>query len=122
MAGVLLEGGERIAAKWVFGADGRASTVAGRLGIEKSHPLSGEVAFLFAYWRGIPNDGFATSTIHSEEIVNRWAAGDDLCLLIAWGDAEFTRGSGEERTQRYLAQLRRASPTRSRRTLLRAPR
>ena len=53
----MLESGERIGAKWVFGADGRASMVAGRLGIEKTRPLKGEVTFLFAYWRGIPNDG-----------------------------------------------------------------
>src|SRR5512139_815081 len=35
VAGVVLESGERIAARWVFGADGRGSTVAGRLGIDK---------------------------------------------------------------------------------------
>lgn len=106
VAGIVLESGERIGAKWVFGADGRASTVAGRLGIEKTRSLSGEVTFLFAYWRGIPNDGYATSDIRMDEIVNRWAAEDDVCLLTAWGDAEFTRGSMQERRSRYLERLR----------------
>ena len=90
----------------VFGADGRASTVAGRLGIEKTRPLKGEVTFLFAYWRGIPDDGYATSDVRLDELVNRWAAEDGVCLLIAWGDAEFTRGSKEERLGRYLERLR----------------
>ena len=37
-----------------------------------------------------------------DEVVNRWAAEDGVCLLIAWGDAEFTRGSKKERRSRYL--------------------
>ena len=105
VAGVVLESGERIGASWVFGADGRSSTVAGRLGIEKTRPAQGEVAFLFAYWRGIPNDGFATNSIRSDAIVNRWANEDGICLLITWGDADFTRGSKQERRGRYLQRL-----------------
>ena len=38
--GVVLEGGEEIEARWVLGADGRASTVASLLGLEKERPLS----------------------------------------------------------------------------------
>jgi len=106
VTGVVLKSGERIGAKWVFGADGRGSTVARRLGLEKTRPLSGEVSFLFAYWRGVPDDGYATSDIREEEVVNRWAVDDDLTLLITWGDAEFTRGSNEERRYRYLERLR----------------
>jgi 2-polyprenyl-6-methoxyphenol hydroxylase-like FAD-dependent oxidoreductase len=106
VAGIVLESGERIGAKWVFGADGRASTVAGRLGIEKTRPLKGEVTFLFAYWRGIPNDGYATLDIRMDEVVNRWAAEDDVCLLTACGDTEFTRGAKAERESRYLERLR----------------
>ncbi len=107
VSGVALDGGERIAARWVFGADGRASTVASRLDLEKTRPLAGEVSFLFAYWRGIPNDGWAVSAIKANEIVNRWAGEDGTCLLIAWGDQEFTRGSSDERVERYLEELRR---------------
>ncbi len=105
VAGSVLESGERIGAKWVFGADGRASMLAGRLGIEKTRPLKGEVTFLSAYWRGIPNDGWASSDLRMDEVVNRWAAEDDVCLLTAWGDADFTRGSKKERLSRYLERL-----------------
>lgn len=105
VAGVVLASGERIAAKWVFGADGRASTVAARLGIEKTRPLRGEASFLFAYWRGLENDGYATSDIRADAIVNRWAGEDGAQLLITWGDDSFTRGSGEERRRRYLERL-----------------
>jgi 2-polyprenyl-6-methoxyphenol hydroxylase-like FAD-dependent oxidoreductase len=103
--GVVLESGERIGAQWVFGADGRGSTVAGRLGIERTRPLAGEMSFLFAYWRGLPDDGCATIEIRPNAVVNRWAAEDGLHLLTAAGDREFSRGSGEERLRRYLEQL-----------------
>jgi 2-polyprenyl-6-methoxyphenol hydroxylase-like FAD-dependent oxidoreductase len=111
VAGVVLESGERIRARWVFGADGRASTVAGKLGLEKTRALAGEVAYLMAYWSGLPDDGFATSNIRRDEILSRWAGEDGVHLLVAWGDAEFTRGSKQERLDRYLAQLRRFPET-----------
>ena len=111
VAGVVLESGERIGARWVFGADGRASTVAGRLGIEKARPLQGEAAYLLAYWRGIPDDGYATSTIRKDEVVNRWAGEDGTHLLTTWGDAEFTRGSKTERRRRYHEVLSRFPET-----------
>jgi len=104
--GVLLESGKEIGAEWVFGADGRASTVAARLGLEKTRPLAGEVSYLMAYWRGLGEEPFATSTIHRDQMLNRWAAEDGAHLLCAWGDAEFTRGSKEERLERYLSLLR----------------
>lgn len=106
VSGVVLESGERIGARWVFGADGRASTIAGRLGIEKTRPLAGETAFLFAYWRGLADNGYATTEIRQGAVVNRWAAEDGLHLLLAGGDPEFTRGSKQERLRRYLERLR----------------
>lgn len=120
VAGVVLEGGDRITAKWVFGADGRASAVAGRLGVKKTRPLQGEVAYLFAYWRGIPDDGRATSEIRGDAVVNRWAGEDGSCLLIAWGDSQFTRGPKDERYRRYLEQLGRFPGTIAPGTLERA--
>ena len=104
--GVKLEGGEEVRAKWVFGADGRASTVAGKLGIEKENPLQGEVSYLIGFWQGIPNDGAATSLIREKEILSSWAAEDGHHMLTAWGDAEFTRGSKDELRQRYFEFLR----------------
>ena len=111
ITGVVLEGGERIRARWVFGADGRASTVADRLGLEKTRTLAGEVSYLMAYWDGLANDGFATSNIRRDEILSRWAGEDGVHLLVAWGDADFTRGSKQQRLERYLALLRRFPET-----------
>src|SRR6266487_3567088 len=42
--GVALADGRRIAARWVFGADGRGSTVARSLEIPKERPLLGEMS------------------------------------------------------------------------------
>jgi 2-polyprenyl-6-methoxyphenol hydroxylase-like FAD-dependent oxidoreductase len=111
VAGVVLEGGERIRAKWVFGADGRGSTVAGRLGVEKDRPLKGELAFLFAYWKGIPDNGFMTMDIHPDEVVTRGAVEDGLHILIAGGGAELTRGAADERRRKYIELLRRFPET-----------
>ena len=105
VAGVVLENGERVRSKWVFGADGRASTLAGQLGIEKERPLQGEVAFLFGYWRDIPNNDYATLQIHEREFASRTAVEDGLHLLIAMGDAELTRGSEQERRRKYVELL-----------------
>ncbi len=111
VAGVVLESGEKVQAKWVFGADGRGSTVAGKLGIEKERTQQGEVAFLFSYWSGIPDNGFGTLEIHEREFASRSAVEDGLHLLIAIGDAELTRGTQRERRQRYLELLQRFPET-----------
>jgi 2-polyprenyl-6-methoxyphenol hydroxylase-like FAD-dependent oxidoreductase len=105
VGGVVLEGGEEIRARWVFGADGRASTVAAKLGLEKTRPLAGEVSYLMAYWRGLEDDSYATSAIHRDEILGRWAGEDGTHLICAWGAPEFTRGSKEERLERYMSHL-----------------
>jgi 2-polyprenyl-6-methoxyphenol hydroxylase-like FAD-dependent oxidoreductase len=105
VSGVALEGGDEIRAPWVFGADGRGSTVAGRLGLEKERPQKGEVSFLFGYWRGIPDNGYATLEIHEREFASRSATEDGLHLLIAMGDEELTRGTKSERGQRYVELL-----------------
>ena len=85
VSGVVLESGERISAKWVFGADGRGSTVAGRLGIEKERPQRGELSYLFGYWRGLPDDGYGTLHIEEKGLISRWAVEDGLTLLVATG-------------------------------------
>jgi 2-polyprenyl-6-methoxyphenol hydroxylase-like FAD-dependent oxidoreductase len=107
VAGVVLENGDEVRARWVFGADGRSSTVAGKLGIEKERTQQGEVGFLFSYWSGIPNNGYGTLEIHEREFASRSAVEDGLHLLIAMGDAEFTRGTQRERRQRHVELLRR---------------
>ena len=107
VSGVVLEGGDRVSAPWVFGADGRGSTVAGRLGLEKDRAQRGEIAFLFGYWSGISDNGDMTLVVGEEAVGNRWAIEDGLTMLLAGGDAELTRGDGAERHRKYLAQLSR---------------
>ena len=46
--------GEVISAPWVFGADGRNSTIARALGLTATRSLRGNLAFLFGYWTGFP--------------------------------------------------------------------
>lgn len=111
VTGVVLAGGERIRARWVFGADGRSSTVARRLGIPKRRPQAGEVGMLFAYWRGMPDDGYGTLDLGMDAGVSRWAVEDGLHLLVAAGRSEFTRGSRAERERRYVETLRRFPKT-----------
>jgi 2-polyprenyl-6-methoxyphenol hydroxylase-like FAD-dependent oxidoreductase len=107
VSGVVLENGEPVKARWVFGADGRGSTVAGKLGLEKERPQQGEIAFLFGYWSGIPDNGYMTLYAGEEAVGNRWAIEDGLHMLIAGGDASFTKGTTEQRHRNYVEQLRR---------------
>ncbi|HKH22031.1 MAG TPA: NAD(P)/FAD-dependent oxidoreductase [Solirubrobacterales bacterium] len=105
-SGVVLENGDHVRARWIFGADGRGSTVAGRLGVEKERSNQGELGFLWAYWRGIPNDGYGTLIAREDAVGNRWAIEDGLHMLIAGGPPDFTKGTARERRQRYLEGLR----------------
>jgi flavin-dependent dehydrogenase len=104
--GVVLEDGEEIRARWVFGADGRASKVAGKLGIEQTGQQAGEVSYLLAYWRGIPNDGYSTSAIREDAILSSWANNDGQHLLTAWGGPDYTHGSKDVLLERYLETIR----------------
>ena len=100
--GVVLEGGEEIAARWVIGADGRASTVAGLLNLEKKKPMAGEMAYLMAYWRGLPRQDFATLDVnYSREGLMRNPSEDGTDLISVAGPPEITRGSNADRERRY---------------------
>lgn len=103
--GVVLEGGEEIEARWVLGADGRTSTVAGLLGLEKERPLAGELAFMYGYWRGLPeSDRFFIDVIEDGSLA--WApCEDDVSILILGMDPELTRGDAEQRQRRFLASV-----------------
>ena len=102
--GVVLESGEEIEARWVLGADGRVSTVARLLGLEKERPLAGEMAFMFTYWRGLPEtDQFKIDVTEEGSLV--WSpAEDDLSILILGLDPQLTRG-GPEQKQRTFVEL-----------------
>lgn len=104
--GVALESGEKIEARWVLGADGRVSTVARLLGLEKERPMAGEMAFMFGYWRGLPQtDQFKIDVIEEGSLV--WTpCEDDLSMLILGVDPELTRGDQEQRQRRFVEILR----------------
>jgi 2-polyprenyl-6-methoxyphenol hydroxylase-like FAD-dependent oxidoreductase len=106
VSGVVLESGEKVKARWVFGADGRGSTVAGHLGIEKERPQQGDLAFLFSYWDGLPDDGYVTLIAREDLVANRWAIEDGLHMLIVGGPPDLTKGTKVERHRRYLDGLR----------------
>jgi 2-polyprenyl-6-methoxyphenol hydroxylase-like FAD-dependent oxidoreductase len=105
--GVVLENGEEIEAGWVFGADGRVSTVARLLGLEKQRPLAGEMAFMFGYWRGLPRtDRFFIDVIESGSLA--WTAcEDDLSMLILGVAPEETRGDQAKRQLTFVDALQR---------------
>ena len=104
--GVRFENGDEVEARWVFGADGRASTVAGQLGLQKREPLAGDIGFLFAYWRGLPpNEYWHLDVLESSMLT--WApCEDDISILILAEAGEFTRGNAEERQRRFVDGLR----------------
>jgi len=103
--GVVLESGEEISARWVLGADGRVSTVARLLGLEKERHLAGEMAFMFGYWRGLPQtDQFKIDVIEEGSLV--WTpAEDDLSMLILGVDPRLTRGDQAQRQRTFLETL-----------------
>jgi 2-polyprenyl-6-methoxyphenol hydroxylase-like FAD-dependent oxidoreductase len=103
--GVVLESGEEIEARWVLGADGRVSTVARLLGLEKERQMRAELAFMFTYWRGLPpSDRFKIDVIEEGSLV--WSPmEDDLSILILGLDPELTRGDQAQRQRTFVAML-----------------
>ena len=55
--GVELDDGTRVEAARVYGADGRASSVAGMLDLPKRDERASDMSMMFAYWRGVRPDG-----------------------------------------------------------------
>lgn len=105
--GVVTEGGGEIEARWVIGADGRASSVASALGLEKANPGAGEMGVLYAYYRGIP----ATDYMHldaSEDEVLTWGPCEDDVSNLMWNvRPDVTRGNADSRERRFEEAIRR---------------
>jgi 2-polyprenyl-6-methoxyphenol hydroxylase-like FAD-dependent oxidoreductase len=103
--GVVLEGGEQIEARWVMAADGRASTVAGLLGLEKQRPVTSDIGIMLAYWRGLPeSDSFRVEVLESASV--SWGqCEDDVSILMLGVPAELTRGNAEERQRFFISSL-----------------
>jgi len=106
VAGVILQGGERARARWVFGADGRNSTVARRLGLTKRDPLRGEMSMLFAYWTGLPESEWFRLEVWEDRAITSSPCEDDNHLLVVAGGPELVRGDRHARQARYLEWLR----------------
>jgi 2-polyprenyl-6-methoxyphenol hydroxylase-like FAD-dependent oxidoreductase len=100
--GVALEDGRQVRARWVFGADGRGSTVARLLGIPKERPLRGEMSMAYGYWRDIPNDGYGCFHIEVGRVLTSVPVEDGLHMLIAAGAPEMVHGTQPERHAKYL--------------------
>ncbi len=115
--GVVLADGRRIGARWVLGADGRSSTVARLLGLRKESPMRGELSAAYAYWRGLPDDGYCTFHIEPDRVLASAPVEDGLHILIAWGGPSIARGSKAERRASYGRFVRRFPETVSRQSL-----
>jgi 2-polyprenyl-6-methoxyphenol hydroxylase-like FAD-dependent oxidoreductase len=110
--GVRLADGREIQATWVFGADGRGSVVAGKLGLEKERTQRGELAFSYSYWRGIPVDEpVATLQINMDEMLYHGPVEDGLYMLIANGAPDLAQGTKRERERKYQEAIRRFPET-----------
>jgi 2-polyprenyl-6-methoxyphenol hydroxylase-like FAD-dependent oxidoreductase len=104
--GVVLEDGEEIEARWVLGADGRASTVAGLLGLEKQRPVVSDIGIMLAYWRGLPeSDSFRVEVLESASL--SWGrCEDDISILMLGVPPELTRGDAEQRQRFFISSLK----------------
>ena len=110
--GVVLSDGRELRAPWVFGADGRGSMVAGKLGLEKERTQRGELAFSYSYWRGIESrDPVSTLQINLDEMLYHGPVEDGLYMLIANGVPDLAQGTKEERERKYMETIRRFPET-----------
>ena len=110
--GVRLADGREIEAPWVFGADGRGSVVAGKLGLEKERTQRGELAFSYSYWSGIPVDEpVSTLQINLDEMLYHGPVEDGLYLVIANGVPDLAQGTKAERERKYMEAIRRFPET-----------
>lgn len=103
--GVVLEGGEEIEARWVLGADGRASTVANLLGLEKQRPLASDIGIMFAYWRGLPESDSFRVEVNESASLSWGQCEDDISILMLGVPAELTRGDAEQRQRLFASHL-----------------
>ncbi|HEU4947623.1 MAG TPA: FAD-dependent monooxygenase [Kribbella sp.] len=104
--GVLLDTGETIESDWVFGADGRVSTVARRLGLPATDERRGAMAFLMAYWSGLPASEWCHIDVHERSALMSVPCEDGVHLLSLAGPPGITRGSAAGREERYRTGLR----------------
>jgi uncharacterized protein (TIGR03083 family) len=105
--GVVLSDGTEVHARWVVGADGRTSTVARRLGLERQDELRGDLSMLFAYWTGMPDSDWCRIDVQRGYALMSSPCEDDVHLLVVSGPAGLTRGTADDRQTAYLEALHR---------------
>ncbi len=105
VTGVVLQGGEQVRSRWVFGADGRNSTVARLLGLAKENPMRGEMSMLFAYWTGLPESEWFQLAVWEDRAITSAPCEDNNHLLVVAGGPDFVRGNRHARQARYLEWL-----------------
>ena len=104
--GVVTEGGGEIEARWVLGADGRASTVAKALGLERENEKRGEMSMLYAYWTGLPENDVFHMDAQRHAVLNFYPVEDDISAIILSAPPEATRGDAETRRRTFLEGIR----------------
>lgn len=103
--GVRLDDGAELRAPWVMGADGRQSSVAHHLGLERLDERRGEVAMLLGYWRGLPDSDWIRLDMHERSALMAAPCEDGWHLLTVAGPAPLTRGNRTEVAARYHRML-----------------
>jgi len=106
--GVVLGDGEVVRAPWVFGADGRGSTVARALGLAGAGEQRGTLAFLFAYWTGFPPSDWFRMDVREDSSLICCPCEDGVHVLVLAGRPTLVRG---DRMATYLAGIRRFPAT-----------
>lgn len=107
VTGVRLADGTTVRAGLVAGADGRTSTVARLLGVEKRRERRGDMSLLLAYWRGLPDVDRLLTDVDGTHGMAWIRCEDDVHLLSLFGRADFARGAPLVRERRYAEALRR---------------
>ena len=92
VTGVVLASGEIVNARWVIGADGRSSTVARRLGLERTRPAEGEWAGIYGYWRGLKTAAGAVQISTENLNVTVYPCEDDISLIFLGVEPHEARG------------------------------
>ena len=99
--GVRLADGSELEARWVIGADGRASSVAAALSLEKERPMSADFEMLLGYWRGFEGTGVNSLHVNEHGGASSWQGEDDVHLITVAARKGLTRGGAAERERRF---------------------